>query len=233
MLPKESKKEEKEKYRIQKLIENQKPWDFINWRYESQSWKSPVSNIVAVFGEYIMNKNWEVLREFVTFNELKITNTFFRKKDVHKYSWSATGLISYRLCKKVSRKLAKQIIDKRVYRRHTWLVLIVVLIVSKTRLYTHWKPTLTSTKQENEEVFNVYLLEQESIWRLYQDRMRITNHDIEKGWCNIKHSKLQSVKETIVVKKVFWRRRSLRIWAEVEEALTQKQKAYFFSSNSY
>lgn len=39
----------------------------------------PFANILGVFGEDV-NKNGAVLREFVTFNELKIINTFFHKK---------------------------------------------------------------------------------------------------------------------------------------------------------
>ena len=44
------------------------------------------------FGEDAVNVNEEVLREFATFNELKITNTFFRNKNIHIYSWSAREL---------------------------------------------------------------------------------------------------------------------------------------------
>ena len=42
--------------------------------------KVPVSNVDGVFGKDTVNVNGEVLKEFTTFNELKITNSFFCRK---------------------------------------------------------------------------------------------------------------------------------------------------------
>jgi hypothetical protein len=49
----------------------------------------PVPNVVGTFGEDCINRNGQTLREFASFNDFKITNTFFRKRDIHKYTWSA------------------------------------------------------------------------------------------------------------------------------------------------
>lgn len=40
----------------------------------------PIPNVVGVFDEDVDNNHGEALREFATFNELKITNTFFIEK---------------------------------------------------------------------------------------------------------------------------------------------------------
>ena len=44
-----------------------------------------IPNIIGTFGEQTCNVNGNLLRDFPTYNRLKITNTFFRKKeDVYK-----------------------------------------------------------------------------------------------------------------------------------------------------
>ena len=55
-------------------------------------------------------------RAAVTVNELKITNTFFRHKEIHKMTWSARGyrsIINYILTKK---KLSPVVNDTKVFR---------------------------------------------------------------------------------------------------------------------
>ena len=52
----------------------------------------------------------------MTYNDLKITNGFFRKKDIHKYTWSARGtrsIIDYII---VNKKLISQVEDTRAWR---------------------------------------------------------------------------------------------------------------------
>jgi len=51
----------------------------------------PIPNVVGTFGEDCINRNGQTLREFLSFTDLKITNTFFRKKEIHKHTWSARG----------------------------------------------------------------------------------------------------------------------------------------------
>ena len=40
----------------------------------------PTPNVVGTFGEDYVNRNGRTLREFASFNDFKIGNTFFRKK---------------------------------------------------------------------------------------------------------------------------------------------------------
>jgi len=48
----------------------------------------PIPNVAGTFGEDCMNRNGQTLREFAS-SDFKIANTFFRKKEIHKYTWSA------------------------------------------------------------------------------------------------------------------------------------------------
>jgi hypothetical protein len=67
-------------------------------------------------GEITLNKNGHKLNEFATVNELKITNTFFRHKEIHNMMWSARGnrsIIDYILTDK---KLSPLVNDTKVFR---------------------------------------------------------------------------------------------------------------------
>jgi hypothetical protein len=41
--------------------------------------KHPVTGVVGKYGEYHLNENGAMLRDFSTINKLKITNTFLRR----------------------------------------------------------------------------------------------------------------------------------------------------------
>jgi endonuclease/exonuclease/phosphatase family metal-dependent hydrolase len=83
------------------------------------------------------------LREFATYNDLKITNTFFRKKEIHTYTWSSRGsksLIDYVI---VNRKLASQVRDTTVFRGSNvnsdhYLVISKIAMMEKEK--THREP---------------------------------------------------------------------------------------------
>jgi len=56
------------------------------------------------------------LRDFCTFNKLKITNSFYRHKDIHKFRWEARGtksVIDYII---INDRLKSKIEDTRVFR---------------------------------------------------------------------------------------------------------------------
>ena len=52
----------------------------------------PIPNVVGTFGEDCINRHRKTLREFASFKDLKITNTFFRKKEIHKYTWECSRI---------------------------------------------------------------------------------------------------------------------------------------------
>jgi hypothetical protein len=66
-------------------------------------------------GEPTLNNNGSTFRDFCTFNNFKVTNTFFRHKNINKYTWEARGsksVIDY----VVIVKKPKNNIDTRVYK---------------------------------------------------------------------------------------------------------------------
>jgi len=66
-------------------------------------------------GEITTNNNGHKLKEFVSVNELKITNTFFKHKEIHKMTWSARGyrsIIDYIL---TNQKLSPLVNDTKVF----------------------------------------------------------------------------------------------------------------------
>ena len=57
-----------------------------------------------------MNHNGAALRDFCAFNNLKITNSFYRRKDIHKFTWKARGT------KSINDRLKSSIEDTRFFR---------------------------------------------------------------------------------------------------------------------
>jgi len=73
-------------------------------------------NIVGTNEEATLNNNGRKLRDFCTFNNLKIMNTFFKHKEIHKFTSEARGhksIIDYFI---TNMKTSKVIQDNRVYR---------------------------------------------------------------------------------------------------------------------
>lgn len=191
----------------------------------------PIPGIIGTFGENVINRNGEELRQFATYNRLKITNTFYRKKDIHKYTWCARNqrsLIDYIM---INDRLRNQIQDVRVYRGYDiysdhYLLIATVLMIAK------WKKRKTQEKRK-EEVFKVYLLEEESIRKLYQNRLQkhlernVMNENLNEEWEDMKTCILNAACEAIGKKKKIRNKRGLKIWNdEIEEAVRDKKLAY-------
>jgi len=74
------------------------------------------SNLVGTNGEATLNSNRRKLIDFCTFINLKIMNTSFKHKEIHKFTWEARGhksIIGYFI---TNMKTSKVIQDIRVYR---------------------------------------------------------------------------------------------------------------------
>jgi len=76
----------------------------------------PIDRTLGTNCEITTNSNGHKLKEFTSVNEFKITNTFFRHKEIHKMTWNARGyrsIIDYILTKK---KLSPLVNDTKVFR---------------------------------------------------------------------------------------------------------------------
>lgn len=190
----------------------------------------PIPQVVGTFGECHLNENGRQLRDFCTFNELKITNTFFRKKEIHKYTWAARGyrsVIDYVI---VNKKMSSQIQDTRVYRGSD-ISSDHYLVASKIHLWTKWKKIGRDKQKIENEAYKVYLLQTESIRNLYQTRLtqelsrRPTASTVEEEWINIRDTLRHVAYETLGTQKLFKRQKKLKIWnEEISEAIKNKKK---------
>jgi len=61
--------------------------------YNARDGNIPIDGILGTNGEITTKSNGHKLKEFASVNELKIMNTFFRHKEIHKMTWSARGYI--------------------------------------------------------------------------------------------------------------------------------------------
>jgi hypothetical protein len=76
----------------------------------------PIPECIRTYGEQVMNYNGETLREFCAFNKLKITNSFHRHKDIHKFTWEARGTRSIIDYITINERLKSNIEDTRVFK---------------------------------------------------------------------------------------------------------------------
>ena len=83
-----------------------------------------------------MNHNGAALLDFSAFNKLKITNSFYRHKDIHKFTWEARGtgsIIEYVI---INDRLKNNIEDARVF-RGSEIDSDHKLVESKLKFFTH------------------------------------------------------------------------------------------------
>jgi len=172
------------------------------------------------------------LRDFCAFNKLKITNSFYRHKDIHKFTWEARGTKSIIDCIIINDRLKSNIEDTRVFRGsendsdHK-------LVESKFKFLTHAKHShkiKDKTVYTKPPAFKVHLLEQESIRTLYSNRLKgkltpLTG-EIDTDWLKIKEAITKAAEESRGYKK--WKNRKwLRTWnEEIQRAIEEKKASY-------
>jgi hypothetical protein len=104
--------------KIQEVIDkaNKKDYIIIAGGFNSRTGNQPVGGCIGSEGEPTISNNGRFLIDFCLFNNLKITNSFFRHKNIHKYIWEARGLQSVTYYIIVNEKLKPNIRDTRVFR---------------------------------------------------------------------------------------------------------------------
>lgn len=139
--PEEGKEEESEKFYnlLQKHIQaNSKDHILLAGDLNARIGKEPIKNLIGIHGEEHLNNNGRQLRELVTMNSLKITNTFFKKRDINKFTWAARGyrsIIGYII---VNHTLAPRVMDTQVYRGRS-VNTDHFLVKSKIQLWARWR----------------------------------------------------------------------------------------------
>jgi len=110
----------------------------------------PIPECIGTYGEQVTNHNGLALRDFCAFNKLKITNSFYRHKDIHKFMWGARGtksVIEYII---INDTLRSNIEDTRVF-RGSEIDSDHKLVESKFKFLTHANiATRKRTKQDTQ-----------------------------------------------------------------------------------
>jgi len=134
----------------------------------------PIPECIGTYREQVMNNNRAALKDFCAFNKLKITNSFYRHKHIHKFTWEARGaksIIDYII---INDRLKSNIKDTRVF-RGSKIDSDHKLVESKFKFLTHAKHShkiKDKTVYTKHPSFKVHLLEQESIRTLYRNRLK-------------------------------------------------------------
>lgn len=190
-----------------------------------------IKGILGTNGEPTLNSNGRRLIDFSAFNGLKITNTFFKHKDNHKYTWSERGtrtIIDYVL---VNAKTAALVEDTRVYRGAD-ISSDHFLVLSKIKILRRW---ITTKKSEKifKETFKVNLLTEDSVKFLYQRRINQyleqypVSNNINLEWESLKTIIIKAASEAIGKRNRRYKNRGLRIWNdEIAEHIRKKKEAY-------
>lgn len=207
--------------------------------YNARVGKLPINGILGTNGEITINNNGNKLKEFASLNELKITNTFFRHKEIHKITWSSRGyssIIDYILTNK---KLSPLVNDTRVFRGYD-ISSDHFLLISQINTPQKWY--IPSKRYSHpEEIFRVHLLEDTSIKFLYRRRLeqKLTHSacslNINEEWTNLKNILLQAANEALGKRKKRKNKRHLIIWNDkIKDLIENKKKAYlkYLSSHS-
>jgi len=71
---------------------------------------------MGTYGEQVTNHNGAALRNVCAFNKLKITNSFHRHKDIHKFTWETRETKSVMDYIIINDRLRSNIEDTRVFR---------------------------------------------------------------------------------------------------------------------
>ena len=158
-------------------------------------------------------------------NHLKVTNTFFKKRDINKYTWTARGqrlMIDYFL---INDKLRPQMKDVHVYRGCD-IGSDHYILIAEFKRWSKWRKLRTRQRVTQDEVYKVYLLQDESIKDLYQRRLEkylletTTEEVLEDEWQKVQNYIYKAVDE--VLGKKIRSKKGLRIWnEEIEKAIKE------------
>lgn len=218
---------------LQTVVNNINPNDYlvIAGDLNARIGNKPIQNVMGKHGEITLNNNGKLLINFANFNSLKITNSFFPHKDIHKYTWNARGyrsIIDYTL---VNTKCSKLVLDTRVFRGCD-INSDHYLLISKLAIPSRWKRNISSSKTYKEipETFKIHLLQEESIRQLYQNRLNLylsetpINNNINQEWTKIKEIIIRAATEALGTRKKNYKRRGLKVWNEDMANLTKMKK---------
>lgn len=181
--------------------------------------------------QHIINMSRHLAKRNLFSSGLKITNTFFRKKNINKYTWSDRGLRSLIDYVIVNDKMSPLVMDTHVYRGCD-ISSDHYLVICKINILAKWKK-FARKKSSEKMSYKVYLLQNEGKKLLYQTRLAgylsttETSLDINAEWNNIRSCIHKAATETLGKVKQGRKRGRLPVWnEEIERAIKEKNEAY-------
>ena len=191
----------------------------------------PIDGILGTNGEITINNNGHKLKEFASVNELKITNIFFRHREIHKMTWSARGYRSIIDHILTNKNLSPLVNDTEVFRGYD-VATEHYLLISKIPFPQKWYTSIKRSPRQ-QEIFRVHLLEDPSIKLLYQRRLEQNlmyspySLNINVEWQTLKNTLLQAANEALGKRKKRRHKRRLILWNEdIRNLIENTKKVY-------
>ncbi|XP_060524515.1 uncharacterized protein LOC132700934 [Cylas formicarius] len=179
--------------------------------------------IIGRFGEDTVNTNGEALIELCEFNNLKITNGFYRHKEIHKFTWvqetrDLRSIIDYIVVKNNSSIKIKDVLVKRGAECGT----DHRLLIAKMEFPWSWN------KQQK---FNIQLLHDKSIRYLYQRRIdqkleEFSLDDLGTTYEHIKTCIKEVATEALGEKEESQNQHKIDINKDLTEIINEKKELY-------
>ena len=200
--------------------------------FNGRKGNQPIPECVGTYGEQVTKHNGAALRDFCAFNKLKITNSFYRHKDIHKFTWEARGTRSVIDHIIMNDRLKSTIEDTRVF-RGSEIDNDHKLVESRFKFLTYTKHSYNKTDKtiyKKPPAFKVHLLERQAIRTLYRNRLKVKltplTGEIDTDCLKIKEAITKATEESIGYRK--WKNRKwLRTWNDkIQLAIEEKKASY-------
>nr|XP_053656735.1 uncharacterized protein LOC128705613 [Cherax quadricarinatus] len=203
--------------------------------------KNVMEGVVGKFGVPGVNVNGEPLIELCVERNLVISNTYFMKKRINKYTrydvaHNESSLLDYVL---VDKRLMGRLQDVHVYRGATD-ILDHYLVVATVRVRGRWEKRKVATTSKRE--VKVYKLREEEVRARYKRVLaerwasaKMSSGGVEEGWNSFKNAVLECGAEVCGYRRVRAGGKRSDWWNdEVKGVIKEKKVAYerFLQSRS-
>ena len=236
--PEEGRREESEEFyqKLQEIVDkiNKNDYVLLMGDFNARIGKQRVDKVIGTNGESTVNVNGKMLTDFCLFNEYRIMNSFFKHKDIHKFTWhgrDTKSIIDYTIS---NGKMVNIIKDVRTY-RGAELDTDHYLLITRLSFPPRWKNTHNSNQQKNraEEKYKIRLLNDQSTRWLYAKRIdyylqkKEESIDVEEEWENLKQILKSAAEESLGKLRPNCKRKYLKIWdEEMKNLIKEKKEAY-------
>lgn len=193
---------------------------------------------IGKYGEEKRNNNGKRLLNFCIIHDLIITNTFFKHKDIHKFtrvqpSRGERSIINYVLVERVRRSIVRDVRVKRSFEIHSDHLLLVADLRTEGEAAENNK--VVDQRKIYQEVIKSYRLQDKTVASRYEEEikaklteeMEITeNTDMEGMWIEFKSVITEAAREVCGINKQGKHKKQTAWWTEEikQEVKTKKER---------